>query len=143
MILTMMLAAMTAAIPAAAQPAPSEASQRGGSRLDYLAGFLSLTDTQKTQAASIFEAAASATSTARGQLDAARSALSDAWKANRADAEIDRLGAALGAIEGQIAAINAKAQAKFYALLTAEQKAKYDAMGSRIPRGPGPGFGGR
>lgn len=135
-ILTTLLAAMTAAIPAMAQPTRDQGTQ-GSSRLDYLAGFLSLTDSQKSQAQTIFTAASTATATAQGQLDSARTALRDAWKANRADTELDRLGAAVGVIEGQIAAINAKAQAKFYALLTAEQKTKYDQISSRGPGGPG------
>lgn len=138
-ILTTMLAAMTAAIPVMAQPGRDAGSQ-GSSRLDYLAGYLNLTDSQKSQAQTIFTAASTATATAQGQLDSARTALRDAWKANRADTELDRLGAALGAIEGQIAAIQAKAQAKFYALLTAEQKTKYDQLGNRgAGAGGGPG----
>lgn len=136
-ILTTMLAVMTAAIPMMAQPGRDSGTQ-GSSRLDYLAGYLSLTDSQKSQAQTIFTAASTATATAQGQLDSARTALRDAWKANRADTELDRLGAALGAIEGQIAAIQAKAQAKFYALLTAEQKTKYDQLGNR-GAGGGPG----
>lgn len=135
-ILTTMLAALTAAIPVTAQPVRDQGSQ-GPSRLDYLAGYLNLTDAQKSQAKTIFDAASTAITTAQGQLDAARTALRDAWKANRADTELDRLGAAVGVIDGQIAAINAKAQAKFYALLTAEQKTKYDQAGSRGAGGPG------
>ena len=98
-------------------------------RLDYLAGYLSLTDEQKAQAKTIFDAAAAATETARGQLDGAHTALQTAVKANAIDAEIERLAAAIGVIQGQVTGIQAKAQAKFYALLTADQKAKYDARG--------------
>ena len=112
---------------------PGGGESRG---LDYLAGYLGLTESQKTQAQTIFDAAATASETARGQLSGARDALRAAAKANQSDAELDRLGAAVGAVEGQLAAINAKAVAKFYALLTAEQKAKYDQVGGG-PRGPG------
>ena len=41
-------------------------------------------------------------------------------------------------VQGQMAALNAKASAKFYVLLTAEQKTKYDALGNR-GGGGGPG----
>ncbi|MBN8730062.1 MAG: Spy/CpxP family protein refolding chaperone [Acidobacteria bacterium] len=113
------------ALPVLAQPGPR--SQAG--RLDYLAGYLSLTDAQKTQAQAIFAAAQTAAETARGQMDSARAALNTAVKANASEAELDRLAAAIGVIEGQLAGIHAKAEAKFYALLTAEQKTKYDARG--------------
>lgn len=107
------------------------------SRLDFLAGYLSLTDSQKAQAKTIFDVATTATSTAQGQLTAAHDALTVAVKANRADSELDRLAAAVGTIHGQVEAIRAKAVAKFYALLTAEQKTKYDALGNRQGGGPG------
>lgn len=110
-----------------------------GNRLDFIAGYLSLTEAQKAQAQTIFDAAQAATETARGQAQTAHDAIKAAVKSNAADAEFDRLGAALGAVEGQLAAIQAKASAKFYALLTAEQKAKYDEMSSRGRGGPGPG----
>ena len=48
---------------------------------------------------------------------------------------IDSLAASTGTVEGQLLAIQAKADAAFYALLTAEQKTKYDSM----PQGRGPG----
>jgi len=135
--ITAVAAALLCAVPLAAQ-GPRGAG--GGNRLDFLAGYLSLTEAQKTQAKAIFDAAATASETARGQAQTANEALRTAVKANATDAEFDRLGAALGAVEGQMAAIQAKASAKFYALLTAEQKAKYDEMSSR---GPGPGRGPR
>ena len=73
-----------------------------------------------------------------GELSGAREALNAAVKKNAADAEIDQLAAAVGVINGRLAAIHAKASAKFYALLTAEQKTKYDQMGDRGgPGGPG------
>ncbi len=111
----------------------------GSNRLDFLAGYLSLTDSQKSQAKTIFDAATTAAATADGQLTAAHDALTVAVKANRADSELDRLAAAVGMIHGQLEAMRAKALAKFYALLTAEQKTKYDAMGNRQGRGAGRG----
>lgn len=121
------LAAMTLITAAWAQTTtPASGANR---RLEFLAGYLSLTDAQKTQAQAIFDAAESAATTAAGSLTSAQTALRTAIKANAADAELERLSAAIGVIQGQITAIRAKADAKFYALLTAEQKTKYDALG--------------
>ena len=78
-----------------------------------------------------------ATETARGQLTAVRDALQAAVKATKSDAELDRLAAAVGLVEGQMAGIRAKVSAKFYALLTAEQKIKFDALHAN--RGTGGG----
>lgn len=130
-------------ICAAALPMMAQGPRGQGNPLDFLGGYLSLTDSQKAQAKTIFDAAESASETARGQLTAAREALNAAVKANRADTELDRLAAAIGVIEGQLTGIRAKASAKFYALLTTEQKAKYDTMqANRGPGGPGgPGGG--
>jgi Spy/CpxP family protein refolding chaperone len=111
----------------------------GGRGLDFLAGYLALTDAQKQQAQTIFNAADSAAETARGQLASARQSLQTAIKANASESELDRLSAAVGTIEGQLLAINAKASAKFYALLTAEQRAKYDELGNRSGGGGRPG----
>ena len=126
-------------VPVFAQPGRGPGAD-GGRRLNYLAGYLGLSDSQKQQAQPIFEAAESASETARGQMASARDALRAAIKANQPDSELDRLAAALGVIEGQLASIRAKAEAKFYALLTAEQKTKYDEIGNRAG-GPGPGLG--
>jgi hypothetical protein len=90
----------------------------GANRLDFLTGYLGLTDQQKASAKTIFDAADAATTTAEGQLTAAA-----------------------GTIEGTILAIHAKAETKFYALLTADQKTKYDAFERRT--GPGPGGPGK
>ena len=119
--------------------AAQSAMSGGGSgrRLNFLAGYLSLTDAQKTAAQAIFDAADTAAATAQGQMAAAQTALKTAIKAAASDAELDRLGAAIGTIQGQVTAIRAKAESKFYALLTAEQKAKYDQMGSNSGGGPG------
>jgi Spy/CpxP family protein refolding chaperone len=140
-----LIAAMMAlsALPLAAQPGGGSVSG-GSTRIDYLAGYLSLSETQKAQAQEIFAAADTAGETARGQLEAARASLNNAIKTNASDAELDRLSAAAGVIQGQLTAIQAKAAAKFYALLTAEQKTKYDELTNRTPGGPPVGgLGGR
>ncbi len=135
-------AALLAALPLAAFQGGPPAERR----LEFLSGYLSLSDTQQAQARAIFAAANTASETLRGTFESARTPLTAAIKANASDAEIDRLAAALGTIEGQLAAVRAKAEAKFYALLTTEQKTKYDAVSTHGPgaRGPGArGMGGR
>lgn len=114
---------------------PAQMEQR---RLDFLAQQLSLTDTQKQQAKTIFDAALQANQALRDQIRQAHDALTTAAKAGRSDAEISVLGTNLGNLEGQAAANDAKALGKFYALLTPDQKTKFDSA----PRGP-MGFGGR
>ena len=109
----------------------------GANRLDFLTGYLGLTEQQKALDKTIFDASATATTTAEGQSTAAHDALTAAIKANRPDADLDRLAAAVGVIEGQLLAIRAKAETKFYALLTADQKTKYDAFKERSGGGPG------
>lgn len=121
--------AVFTAVPMFAQRGPG--GSFGARSVEFLAGYLGLTDAQKTQAQAIFTAANTASETARGQMESAQTALRTAIKANAADAELDRLSATIGTINAQMTAIRAKAQAKFYALLTAEQKAKYDQLGDR------------
>jgi Spy/CpxP family protein refolding chaperone len=134
------LMVLTLAMTAVAQ-APREGGRGGrggpggpGRGLDFLTGYLSLSDTQRQQAQTIFDAAQTASETARGQLTSARDALRAGVRANQTDAQLDQLAAAVGTAQGRIEAIHAKASAKFYALLTAEQKAKYDELGNRPGR---------
>jgi len=64
----------------------------------------------------------------------------DAVKKNDT-AAIDQLSATIGTETGQLSAIQNKADAAFYAILTPDQQAKYDKAG---PRGRGlPGMMGR
>ena len=110
-----------------------------GNRIDFLATVLSLTEAQKTQTTAIFDASETASTSLRETLALQRTALNDAAKSNAADASIDQLAAALGATSGQLAAIQTKAFAKFYALLTIEQKTKLDELhaNGKGMRGPG------
>ena len=98
-----------------------------GNRLDFLAGYLSLTDTQKTAAKAVFDAADTASTTAQGAVASAHDAFAAAIKAGTSDNQIDTLAAAVGAAESKVIAIRGKADVKFRALLTADQKTKLDA----------------
>lgn len=125
--------AVCAALPLMAQGGPGGGR---GNRVDFMAGYLNLTDDQKTAAKTIFDAAEASAETVSGQLTSAHDALRAAIKSGRTDAELDTLSAGIGTLQGQLTAIQAKAQSKFYVLLTAEQKAKYDEMGGGRGMGP-------
>ena len=146
------LAALTAAIafpqrgPGGGNgPAPTAGSaatflQR---RVDSLATLLSLTDSQKKQALKIFTDAETATSANQTKISTSRTAIRDAVKKNDI-ATIESQSAALGTLVGQNEAIQAKADAAFYALLTPDQRTKYDELRSHGPgRGNFPGMMGR
>ena len=105
-------------------------------KVSFLASLLTLTDAQKTQATTIFTNASTSSQTILTSLQTDRQSLSSAVKTNNT-ASIDQVAATIGTLEGQLTAINAKADAAFYAVLTADQQTKYDAL----PHG-GPGFPG-
>ena len=113
---------------------PRHGADGGARRLEFLAGSLELSDAQKQQADAIFSAAEEGRRNTFSQMAAAHEALEAAVKANASDAELERLAASLGNVHAQAAAIQAKSSAKFYALLTPEQKQKYDELGQRRRR---------
>jgi Spy/CpxP family protein refolding chaperone len=121
--------------------APTPAT-RAQVHVNRLAAQLSLTDAQKTSAVSIFTTAFTNAQTSQTNLQTAQASLRDAVKANNS-AVIDQQAAAIGTATTQLTSINAKAEAAFYALLTADQKTLFDASRGRgMGRGPGGGMGG-
>lgn len=114
---------------------PPDPQTRIQMRVSFLAALLDLTDAQKAAATTIFTDAYTASQTPQSNLKAARQSLSDAVKSNNTGA-IDQVSVSIGTLSGQLTAIESKAEAAFYAMLTAAQQAKYDAR----PHG-GPGFG--
>jgi Spy/CpxP family protein refolding chaperone len=130
-----LLSCVTALAQGPGRRGPGAANQN---RIDFLATVLSLTDDQKQQATVIFDAAEQASTPVRESLTQQRQALNDAAKSNAADAQIDQLAATAGNLTAQLTAIQTKAFAKFYAILTEEQKTKLDQLkatgrGMRIP----------
>ena len=131
---------------------PRQRGQGGGDpiqmRVQHLTSMLSLTDEQKAKATTIFTEAQSASQTPRTSLQTTMESLDDAVKTNNT-ASIDQLSITAGTLSGQMMAIQRKADAAFYSILTAEQKEKYDSMPRGFGGGPGgmmggPGpFGGR
>jgi Spy/CpxP family protein refolding chaperone len=119
-------------------------------QVNMLAAQLSLTDSQKATALTIFTNSQKDSQTIQSALRTAQESLSAAVKKNDA-ATIDSLAFTIGTATGQLTAVQSKAQAAFYAILTADQQALYDKMppggpgggrGGRGPMGPPPGAGG-
>jgi Spy/CpxP family protein refolding chaperone len=118
-------------------------------RVAMLAAQLNLTDAQKASATTIFTNAYTAAESIRTSLQSNRDSLEAAVQKNDT-ASIDQLSATFGTLQGQLTAVNSKADAAFYAILTATQKTAYDAMphggrggGPGGPGGPGPMMRGR
>jgi Spy/CpxP family protein refolding chaperone len=110
--------------PTHTPPTPAAMAQHQVQRYTTL---LSLTPTQVEQATTYFTAEATAHQNARASERAAHQALEAAVKANDA-ATIQSTAAALGQISGETEAAHAVARAQFYAILTADQKTKYDQL---------------
>lgn len=105
---------------------------RGERMRAFVAEYLDLTETQKAEAKSIFDAARQSAEPARQQARQIRQAMKDAVTGGKPESEIDRLAAQAGPVATQLAATRAKAMAKFWAILTPEQKEKAERLHDRI-----------
>jgi protein CpxP len=92
---------------------------------------LELTSKQQQQAKSIFDDARQTAQPIREQMRQNREALHAAVKANNT-AEIERISTQQGELKGKTLAIRSQAMAKFYAILTPEQRTKLDQMHQRM-----------
>lgn len=117
-------------------PDPATSAQR---RVAFLTTQLTLTTDQQQQATSIFTSAATSEAALRTSLQAAHQSINDAVKANDT-AAIDQAATTIGNLTAQSTSIDAKANAAFYRILTADQQAKF-AVFPGPGRGPGPGMG--
>lgn len=99
--------------------------QRGGGMFQSL----NLTDAQKEQAKTIFSSARESNSALEQQMRDARQALNAAVKSGATDAQIDQLATKIGPLSAQLAAAQAKTFAKFYAILTPEQRTQLGDQG--------------
>jgi Spy/CpxP family protein refolding chaperone len=86
---------------------------------------LNLTDAQREQARTIFQQGRESAQALQKQVAQDRQGLADAVK-NNDTVTIQRLATAIGNAQGQLLAIRSSANAKFYAILTPEQRAKVD-----------------
>ena len=93
---------------------------------------LSLTDAQKAQAKTIFQAAKTANAPIRTQLQGIRQQMATAIKSTNGAAQIQTLAGQAGVLQGQLMANRADAMAKFWAILTPDQQTKLDQMQGKI-----------
>jgi Spy/CpxP family protein refolding chaperone len=119
-----------------APPTPPDPQVMIQMRVSFLASYLTLTDAQKAGATSIYTNACTAGQTIQTNLQTSRQSLASAVKKNDT-ATIATLAATIGTLTGQLTAINSTADASFYALLTADQQTRYDAMPPGFGGGPG------
>lgn len=106
--------------------------RRGEHLRQFIANRLGLTDSQKAQAKAIFDAAREQAKPLAEQLKQGHADITAAVKADKSDAELQALADKQGSLTGQLAGIHAKSMAKFYALLTPDQKAKADQLHGRM-----------
>jgi Spy/CpxP family protein refolding chaperone len=107
--------------------APEERRSVTG-HLEHMAQALNLTDSQKEQARMIFQRARDSAQPVRQDLKRNREKLTAAAKAGGSAGEIQRLASEQGRLLGQMVAIRTEASAKFYQMLTPEQRVKADQM---------------
>jgi periplasmic protein CpxP/Spy len=129
-IFAVVLTGALAATLAIAQSGRPGAGGRGHFQ-QLIATALDLTDAQKAQAKTIFEAARTQAQPLTQQLKQGHQSMAAAVKANDA-AQIQSLATAQGSLMGQVAAIHGKAMAQFYQILTPDQKAKADTLHSQM-----------
>lgn len=123
------IAAMTAGMALAQQapanaPAPAKTPvHRPFARMHQnMMKALNLTDAQKQQAKTIFQETREKTKPVRAELRQNRQALRDAIKADN-KADIQKLSKTDGELMGRLLTARNEAKAKFYSLLTPEQRA--------------------
>ena len=123
------LGALAGTLMFAQSTAPNAAdhAHRRGQFMQRVASQLNLTPDQQAQAKQIMASARQEAAPLRQQLKQNHEALAAAIKSGN-DAQIDEITKANAPVMAQLAAIRAHSSAKFYAMLTPEQKAKSDAM---------------
>jgi Spy/CpxP family protein refolding chaperone len=95
--------------------------------LARLTTLLTLTTAQQAQATTIFTNEQTALQPIETQMQTAHTSLAAAVKSNTTGT-IDTLTAQIGSYHAQIMSVQSKAQAAFYAILTADQQTKYDSL---------------
>ena len=121
-ILTILATTTLAAGIVFAQPPANRPNHRAATR-QRLVQALNLNAMQKDQAKLIFQQARQSAEPLRSQLKQDRQALAAAVKTND-KAQIDKLSAERGQLLGKLTAARTEAMAKFYQILTPEQRAK-------------------
>jgi Spy/CpxP family protein refolding chaperone len=105
-------------------------------RADGLAFMFTLTEPQKQQALVLFIALEQASRPLEDKLAQARKELREAVRNPALAQRIDQIAAVIGTLSGQVAALEAKTDVKLYALLTPEQRWKWDHGPPPFPGAP-------
>jgi Spy/CpxP family protein refolding chaperone len=105
---------------------------RGRFDLDRVAQALNLTAAQKQQAQTIFQQAQLSAQPIRQELKQNREKLSAAAKMSNSEADIQNLATERGRLLGKLIAIRTEASAKFYQLLTPEQRVKDEQLHQQL-----------
>jgi Spy/CpxP family protein refolding chaperone len=113
-----------------AQTAPAAHHRAGGGMIQRLSAQLNLTADQQAQARAIFQQSREQMKAIAPQLKAERQAMQTAVKADN-EGQIDAIVHQNAAFDAQNRAIHAKAMAKFYQILTPDQKTKFDQRENR------------
>ncbi|MBZ5624856.1 MAG: Spy/CpxP family protein refolding chaperone [Acidobacteriia bacterium] len=129
---TGMAFAQTPAPAAAPTPGQGKAAMRPRAGLrQRLLQALNLTPDQRQQAKTIFQQTKQNAQPIAQQARQNREALAAAVKANDT-AQIQQLAAQQGNLQGQLLAMRSQSMAKFYAILTPDQRAKADQIQQRV-----------
>ena len=110
-------------VPALLPPAPPQMDP-----VAYWTAYLGLNSAQQASLKTILSDQQNSLDSMKANLSQAQSTLRAAAKAGTSDPDIDNLAANLGALYAQAASAQAKAYARLYALLTADQKQKLDNL---------------
>jgi Spy/CpxP family protein refolding chaperone len=114
-----------------AQSGPANSPEHRAFAHPQMMEVLNLTTTQKEQANTIFSDARQRAQPIRQEMRQNREALDAAVKANNTS-QIESLSSRRGVLQGEALAIRSTAMAKFYAILTPEQRIKADQMQSQM-----------
>ncbi len=114
-------------------------------RLEFMAGYLGLTDAQKAQIKAAFQLADQKTQPLVQQMQEIQTKLRDAVRANAPAQTIQTLAESKAKLHVDLTMLHAQTAATVRNLLTTEQRAKLDALGGGCGccLGMGFGFGGR
>ncbi len=119
----------------------ANAANRVQHRVNFLTTLLGLTASQQQQATTIFTNADSAETSVRSSMRTARQSLTTAVR-NNDSATIDQVSTTIGNLTAQSTAIQAKADAAFYQILTPDQQTKqaqFESQGRGFARPMGAG----
>jgi len=95
--------------------------------LVLISALLSLSDSQRQQLTTIFDAAAQTAAPIATQMEAGKGALFEAVKSGKSDDQIKTLAEQQGSLTSRMLALQAQTFSKMWALLESDQKSKVDA----------------